>query len=94
VHGRDNTSTWTRNEVTSAWTIQERSDDTISIHEQSECYTCKQYECNEYVRSALARSKYEYMDEEHSDECMDDTTIQYEERSDDTHNQKPSQAHL
>jgi hypothetical protein len=26
------------------------------IHEQSECYTCKQYECNEYVRSALARS--------------------------------------
>jgi hypothetical protein len=27
-----------------------------SIHEQSECYTCKQYECNEYVRSALARS--------------------------------------
>jgi hypothetical protein len=29
----------------------------ISIHEQSECYTCKQYECNEYVRSALARSK-------------------------------------
>jgi hypothetical protein len=28
-----------------------------SIHEQSECYTCKQYECNEYVRSALARSK-------------------------------------
>jgi queuine/archaeosine tRNA-ribosyltransferase len=56
-HGRDNTSTWTRNEVTSAWTIQEHSDDTISIHEQSECYTCKQYECNEYVRSALARSK-------------------------------------
>jgi hypothetical protein len=29
----------------------------ISIHEQSECYTCKQYECNEYVRSALARSQ-------------------------------------
>jgi hypothetical protein len=22
---------------------------TISIHEHSECYTCKQYECNEYV---------------------------------------------
>jgi hypothetical protein len=32
-------------------------DDTINIHEQSECYMCKQYECNEYVRSALARSK-------------------------------------
>jgi hypothetical protein len=26
-------------------------DDTINIHEQSECYMCKQYECNEYVRS-------------------------------------------
>jgi hypothetical protein len=50
-------------------------DDTISIHEQSECYTCKQYECNEYVRSALARSKYENMYEEHSDEYMDDATI-------------------
>jgi hypothetical protein len=35
---RYSTSTWTRNIVTSAWTIQ-----------------------------------YEYMDEEHSDECMDDT---------------------
>jgi hypothetical protein len=77
--------------VTSAWTMErqyeyryeEHSDECmddanpISIHEQSECYTCKQYECNEYVRSALARSKYEYMYEEHSDEYMDDrTTIQ------------------
>jgi hypothetical protein len=46
VHGR---WTWTRNEY---------MDDGHghSIHEQSECYTCKQYECNEYVRSALARS--------------------------------------
>jgi hypothetical protein len=54
--------------VTSIWTIheyryEEHSDEymddanPISIHEQSECYTCKQYECNEYVRSALARSK-------------------------------------
>jgi hypothetical protein len=78
-----NTSTWTRNIVTSAWTIEqyeymdeehsdECMDDAINIHEQSECYMCKQYECNEYVRSALARSKYEYMDEEHSDEYMDD----------------------
>jgi hypothetical protein len=69
--------------VTSAWTIEqyeymdeehsdECMDDAINIHEQSECYMCKQYECNEYVRSALARSKYEYMDEEHSDEYMDD----------------------
>jgi tRNA U34 5-methylaminomethyl-2-thiouridine-forming methyltransferase MnmC len=64
----DNTSTGTRNIVTSAWTIPNQ----YSIHEQSECYTCKQYECNEYVRSALARSQYEYMDEEHSDEYMDD----------------------
>jgi HD-like signal output (HDOD) protein len=46
----NNTSTWMRNEVTSTWTMDN------SIHEQSECYTCKQYECNEYVRSALARS--------------------------------------
>jgi hypothetical protein len=38
--------TWTRNEVTSTYTIEERSD--------------------EY--------KYEYMHEEHSDECMDDGT--------------------
>jgi hypothetical protein len=57
---RDNTSTCTRNIVTSAWTIDNtRNIVTIqinSIHEQSECYTCKQYECNEYVRSALARS--------------------------------------
>jgi hypothetical protein len=38
---------------------EEHSDEYMddSIHEQSECYTCKQYECNEYVRSALARSK-------------------------------------
>jgi hypothetical protein len=50
---RHNTSTWTRNIVTSTWTIGHLN----SIHEQSECYTCKQYECNEYVRSALARSK-------------------------------------
>jgi hypothetical protein len=64
--------------VTSAWTIgtqyeymdeehsDECMDDTnrqlISIHEQSECYTCKQYECNEYVRSALARSKQQQTD--------------------------------
>jgi hypothetical protein len=34
-----------------------------SIHEQSECYTCKQYECNEYVRSALARSNTTLVDE-------------------------------
>jgi hypothetical protein len=64
--------------VTSTWTIErqyeyryeEHSDECmddanpISIHEQSECYTCKQYECNEYVRS-----------EEHSDEYMDDTIL-------------------
>jgi hypothetical protein len=37
---RNNTSTWTRNIVTSTWTIQKQ---------------------------------YEYMDEEHSDEYMDDT---------------------
>jgi hypothetical protein len=36
------------------------------------------------VRSALARSQYEYMYEEHSDEYMDDR--QYEEHSDDTIN--------
>jgi hypothetical protein len=57
-------STWTRNIVTSAWTMDNQYNIVstandgilISIHEQSECYTCKQYECNEYVRSALARS--------------------------------------
>jgi hypothetical protein len=36
---------------------EEHSDEYMDDrHEQSECYTCKQYECNEYVRSALARS--------------------------------------
>jgi hypothetical protein len=48
---------------------------------------CKQYECNEYVRSEEHSDEwrqYEYMDEEHSDEYMDDReTIQHEERSDD-----------
>jgi hypothetical protein len=48
----------------------EYMDDTtpISIHEQSECYTCKQYECNEYVRSALARSNNTI--EERSDDII------------------------
>jgi hypothetical protein len=57
----------------------------ISIHEQSECYTCKQYECNEYVRSALARSKVTIR--EHvsaTTQCSSMWTIHSEEHSDDT----------
>jgi hypothetical protein len=49
---------------TSTWTIGHLN----SIHEQSECYTCKQYECNEYVRSALARSNNTI--EERSDDII------------------------
>jgi hypothetical protein len=64
--------------VTSIWTIEqqyeERSDDTNNIHEQSECYVCKQYECNEYVRSALARSKVTI--EERSDDIIKDKSRQ------------------
>jgi hypothetical protein len=36
------------------------------------------------VTSTWTRRQYEDMDEEHSDEYMDDTIKQYEERSDDT----------
>jgi hypothetical protein len=78
--------------VTSTWTIErqyeyryeEHSDECmddanpISIHEQSECYTCKQYECNEYVRSEEHSDEWsnnEYRYEEHSDEYMDDTIL-------------------
>jgi hypothetical protein len=61
---QSNTSAWTRNIVTSTGTMENNN----SIHEQSECYTCKQYECNEYVRSALARSKVTI--EERSDDII------------------------